>query len=245
MKPILPAILIIFCGVYTSFAQGSLATGKERPACFFKASYELLQHKFEELNVSKRGDEISSNAGIQLHFLNFPLAAGFYDKNGRNFHEFALSRLQYSKLYIPENTLSDSVPYVINDSEIKSAVVGLRYEFNLKLGKRNDRKSKFYLGFPVECYYVHRAVTPYRRDQFPSRTNGFGFTLGVTPRYQYWITQHFYLDIAIPVTAYDGLVFQTKRANVNIPQNDRTASAYYSYLGTPFANFRIGLGMKI
>ena len=234
MKTIPLLIISIFFSV---FCKAQTDSSQQRKKAFFKTSYDLLQY---------RPGDLLTGGGAQLSFVNFSLAAGFYDKKERNFHEFSLSRIYYTNMVHYQRNLTNLGWSSIEDiGKKKDFGIGFRYEYNLKLGKRNDRKSKFYLGFPVECYYAHQAFTPVTSNSFNYRVNGFGFAIGLVPRYQYWITKQFYLDAAIPLTIYEGLWSQMKDTNVNVPLAYRTNTDYRNYVGPPFPNFRIGLGIKI
>ncbi|MES2619232.1 MAG: hypothetical protein V4615_00150 [Bacteroidota bacterium] len=232
------AIPLLIAGIFLSlFCKAQTDSTQYRKKAFFKTSYDLLQY---------RPGELLTGGGAQLSFVNFSLAAGFYDKKERNFHEFALSRIYYTN-NVHYHTVTDTTGRQMAEKigKKKDFGIGFRYEYNLKLGKRNDRKSKFYIGFPVECYYVRQDFAPLYANSFNYHVNGFGLVTGVVPRYQYWFTKNFYLDIAIPITMYEGLVSHIKDSNVNKPVSERNTTDYRSYVGPPFPNFRIGLGIKI
>lgn len=234
MKTIAILLISIF---FSLFCKAQTDSSQQRKKVFFKTSYDLLQY---------RPGEIVTTGEMYPDFINFSLAAGFYDKKERNFHEFALSRIYYTNR-VHYQVVNDTVGRRVADKigKKKDFGIGFRYEYNLMLGKRSDRKSKFYLGFPVECYYVHQNFTPLYASSYNYRLNGFGFAIGLVPRYQYWITKQFYLDVAIPLTIYEGLWSQKKDNNPNVPLAYRTNTDYRNYVGPPFPNFRIGLGIKI
>jgi len=246
MKPLFISISLLFF-LKTFAGSDTIEVKHPRPKLFFKLSYDLLQIRNNLLNAWSIPKGTFVNTGKNAHFLNFPVSVGFYDQKERNFHEFSVSRLYYSNnpsfgvLYnspnIPIETKSIGITL--------TASFGMRYEFNLKMGNEKNKKSNFYIGFPIECYYVHQKFSPFYSSLYKYATNGFGFAVGITPRYQYWFSKNIYLDIALPLTAYDGLVIKTTTNNANFPSDQRQSVRYLSYSGTPVINFRIGIGFKI
>lgn len=233
MKQLFWGLLLFF--PVSLFAQSD----NDKPKRFgVSASYELLRSNIDAIYST---DSVSYLATATA-FNGFNLGFQVFDKKGKNYHDISLSRFYYNIFYSSSrrgnNTLADSIAYTLDKP--LNFQIGVKYAYFLRLTKK-EGKSKFLLEFPIEVFY-HRWVG--YNESFYKSSNTIGLNIGFTPHYQYFFYKNSYLDIAVPLSIYNGLYSFSNFANPNIQLSDRKKFVAYHYSGTPIVNFRIGLGVK-
>jgi hypothetical protein len=201
-----------------------------------RINYDILGYNINalELDSFARARNFYQNT-----FINFGFSFQLLDKkNHRNYHDFALSRWWFQT-----STLGRSDNFTEPYGKKSSLQVGVRYGYNLRLGKK-DKNTQFYLEFPVEVFYFHSNFTSIYSTYFPQTNRGVGINTGVTPRFQWHFAKQFYLDITLPISVFNGRLNFKKIDNPNVPLNERSEVGFGSYFSVPFVTGRIGLGIR-
>ncbi len=204
--------LLFLIGILLSLASSANDSIPKRQ-WGFRLSYDVIGTQINYIGVTPLAKPSVSRT---INFLNFGFSFQVFDKKThRSFHDIAISRITFNT----QNPTTELFPPNSSGS-ISNLQIGVRYGYNQRLG-RKDKKSQFYLEFPVELFYFHSNYTPFNAVSFPIYNKGFGFNTGITPRFQYYFLKQAYFDLAIPISVFNGMLSFSNMLNPNTPLSAR------------------------
>ncbi len=205
---------------------------------------------FEEYEKSEKLNDTSSAyfsyTTTNLQILH-PTIAFQWKTKKNNFHEIELTCFIIDKAVTKteiKNTTSANV-YLLSGSDITTTSIAVRYEYILNFNKSKDRKLVPSLGFSINPYFKQNKFSPVISSSFPTSESYFGTRVFITPRLTYYVKSRFFVDINIPLCAFDTYSVTEKREDPSIPESERTIKTNNFQMFPTIFSGRIGIGLKL
>ena len=184
--------------------------------------------------------EVNSN-----HFLHNGLDAFYWTpaiawstKHG-NSMEIEISHMKYRDY----NIYKDEEKSELGRNE-KNIELFLRYEYIFSFGQGAERKWRPSVGISVTPFYQYLVTSPYNLASFRYSSTKTGAYLTATPRIQYYVNQHWFLDLNLPISYASMEYSMDRNQNPTLTYENRSVSelTFNSWTGL---GIRLGLGVVL
>lgn len=180
--------------------------------------------------------------------VGYPSPAISFGRVNGNFHEVELSELVLSRerdVTSGTSSFSGQTFRWENGTTVSDIVIAMRYEYNVAFLQKPEARFGLYFGVAVRPYFSMFWFDPEGGAPNSNRGNSIGGTFSVVPRLNYYISRKCFLDLNIPVSAFD--LDRTWSKTANTPGwMEPTIVTSVTYKAFP-RNFlvRLGVGVRI
>lgn len=209
--------------------------------------YNLSSSEVTSRTIRPNGNNsthmVATNTDIQmLH----PTLAFQWRTKKHNFHEIEFTGIRLNKalnqtMYHVDST---NMSRVLQGYQLTSSLISIRYEYIVNFNKQRQTKLIPSLGFGFNPYFKHKNYIPSFSSSYPSSEKFLGLRAFVTPRLSYYLSSKFFIDVNIPICAFDTYGYSSNNENPTITPSGRTSMFDYDAFPQIFSG-RIGIGMKL
>lgn len=190
--------------------------------------------------------------GIEVTKSNYAMgyfspAAYLYKPNG-DYHEFEIAKFRFNTRSAEVYALDSLNRFsrLVGGTSVSEINVALRYSYSFLISLfKADSKFQVYLGAGASPYYKREWLTPKTSDLFPVSSDAFGAQLAAIPTITYSITDHWFLNLNVPITLADIYSRSTKTENPAVSISNRKSTTFDIDLLPNELLIRFGLGLKI
>jgi hypothetical protein len=199
-----------------------------------------------QYDTSGTPEFMGKTTSTTMQVFQFALAYQWKAKKN-NFHEIELTNLQLVNLGSETTNQNDTVnnnPIVGGGSRTHIAL-GMRYEYIYHLFTATEKKFVPSIGFGVGPYFDY-AMSRYKvSNSFSNSQMQMGIRAFITPRFTYFFTPKFFLDVNVPLCLFDAYYESNTENNpATSAQEQRTNTLNYNQFPAFFSG-RIGIGIKL
>lgn len=231
MKTIL-SLLLIFLFSTGGFSQKAIKINTH----FQYTSYDYSHTRNESL--SKIDTEISVDVLPSLTF-------NIYTPKG-NFHEIGISRLQFGVEDIEYSFIDNdpSDPSFITGAKTNSFKIEFRYDYNIKLSKKNKSITPF-LGLTTAIRYEFKNYDPKISTVFSKRTDKIDNSIGIVPRIIWNISKSVFIDLNTPLNIFQVEYKHQRIFNPSLPIEQQKNGGFETTFLPKNYEVRLGVGILL
>lgn len=218
----------------------------------FSQNQNLAFSAYTNFNFSNEQDRSWHTQGIEVKKSNvafgyFSPAVLSYRENG-DYQEFEISRIGFNTKEAEVYSLDSLNRFsrLVGGTSLQEINVALRYTYSFLIDLFDeDSKVNIYIGSAASPYYIRESVQPKTSELFPVSSSTGGIRFSAIPGINYSITDHWFLNLNMPITVANASFSSTKTNNPIVPISNRKSSDSDIKLFPNELHIRFGLGLRI
>ena len=198
----------------------------------------------QEQNWHPQGIEVKKSNG---DYGFFSPAILLYNENG-DYQEFEISRISINTKEVEVFSLDSLNRFsrLVGGTSLQQINVTFRYSYSFLINLLDkESKLKLYIGAGASPYYIRESIQPKTSNLFPVSSSIWGIRFSAIPTITYSITDHWFLNLNIPIIVANAYFSSTKTENPVIPISNRKSSDSDIKLFPNELHIRFGLGLRI